>query len=294
MWSAMVMDLRSRATRQIFARKGDYAHATSSLTWSPDSSVLALVDEQGITVVDRDRGKIPQTITSSTYLGTPGFSPDSRQITYADDASGRVFVASATGGHPSPITAGPHDFGPVWGPTGIAFTRWLAAGKPGDIWLVQPNGDGPRRLTRTDAGIQPFAFSADGLNLIAQNPASHNGRIWAVDVSTGSARDLTGWVGDLFPQGVSRDGTSILVGIGWGGSPAQPARSRSSPPRVDRPAQSHAAPAGPAGTPEAFPQPEWARRARARVTGHGVMTLGGLGPESLTRRMGLRSRNASR
>ena len=195
---------------------------------------------------------------------------------------------------PQPITAGPHDFGPVWGPTGIAFTRWLAAGKPGDIWLVQPNGDGPRRLTRTDAGIQPFAFSADGLSLIAQNPASHNGRIWAVDVSTGSARDLTGWVGDLFPQGVSRDGTSILVGIGWGGSPAQPARSRSSPPRVDRPAQSHAAPAGPAGTPEAFPQPEWARRARARVTGHGVMTLGGLGPESLTRRMGLRSRNASR
>lgn len=219
-WYAMVMDLSSRATRQIFARKGDYAHATSSLTWSPDSSVLALVDEQGITVVDRDTGQIPQTIASSTYLGTPSFSPDSRQITYADDASGRVFVASATGGHPSPITMGPHDFGPVWGPTGIAFARWLAAGKPGDIWLAQANGEGPRRLTHTDAGIQPVAFSADGLNLIAQNPASHNGRIWAVDVSTGSARDLTGWVGDLFPQGVSRDGTSILVGIGCGGVPS--------------------------------------------------------------------------
>lgn len=36
---------------------------------------------------------------------------------------------------------------------------------------------------------------------------------------SGSARDLTGWVGDLFPVGVSRDGRSMLAGLGCGGIP---------------------------------------------------------------------------
>jgi hypothetical protein len=34
----------------------------------------------------------------------------------------------------------------------------------------------------------------------------HNGRLWAVELPSGHARRLTRWVGDLFPQGLSRDG----------------------------------------------------------------------------------------
>ena len=54
--------------------------------------------------------------------------------------------------------------------------------------------------------------------VLAANPATHNGRLWAVDVRSGRARALTGWVGDLFPQGLSRNGRTILAAVGCGGT----------------------------------------------------------------------------
>jgi len=216
-WSVLVIDLDSRSTLPVFAKGGGVAHGFLSITWSPDSRLLALLDDQGLTLVDRDGSDVARPFGDTRGVGQPSFSHDSTRITYSDGASGRIFVASVVGGTPAAITTGPGDSAPVWGPAGIAFARQSAPGAPGDIWIVQPDGGGLRRLTRTNAGIQPFAFSADGRRLVAQNPATHNGRIWTVDVPTGSARDLTGWVGDLFPVGVSRDGRSILAGLGCGG-----------------------------------------------------------------------------
>jgi hypothetical protein len=46
----------------------------------------------------------------------------------------------------------------------------------------------------------------------------HNGKLYSVNVSTGEAKDLTGFVGDLYAQGLSRNGTTILAAIGCGGT----------------------------------------------------------------------------
>lgn len=61
------------------------------------------------------------------------------------------------------------------------------------------------------------AWSADGTRMLAAYPATHNGQLYAVDVASGSARPLTPFVGDLFPQGLSRNGRTVLAAIGCGG-----------------------------------------------------------------------------
>ena len=125
---------------------------------------------------------------------------------------GRVFRLTRNGG----------GYGPIFGPTGIAYTDLGTPTArrhrlPADIWFLPAGSTKPRQLTHARASILPVAFDASGRHLLAQNPAVHNGRLWAVDVTTGAARPLTPWVGDLFPQGISRDGRTILAAVGCGG-----------------------------------------------------------------------------
>jgi Tol biopolymer transport system component len=138
---------------------------------------------------------------------SPSFSPDSRQIVYGryDQTGGDLYVYNAASDKTKQITRDHKDFDPSWGPRWIAFNR-SGSIRGGDVWLVRPDGTGTHRLTHTNAGIYPAAWSANGRRLLAANPATHNGRLWAVEVSSGRAHDLTGWVGDLFP---------LVPRVGW-------------------------------------------------------------------------------
>jgi hypothetical protein len=140
------------------------------------------------------------------------------RLAYAvsDNSGSDIYVISTRGGRPGQITHDHDSSVPLWGPDGVAFNR--GGFVHGDIWIADGAGKHLRKLTRTGAGIYPAFWSADGSRLLAANPAMHNGRLWAVDAITGSAHDLPGWRGDLFPQGLSRDGTTILAAIGCGGT----------------------------------------------------------------------------
>src|SRR5262249_49399062 len=106
---------------------------------------------------------------------------------------------------------------PVWGKTGIAFNRFTHRAHS-DIWLSDGSKSHLRQLTHTGADTWPAFFSASGAELLAAYPANHNGRLWAVDVATGSERPITSWVGDLFPQGLSADSRTVLAAVGCGGT----------------------------------------------------------------------------
>ena len=216
-WSVWTTDLNGAGARQIYTYR-NVQDAILSVVWSPDSQRLAVVDQHGILTVSRDGTRTTKTTDAVIASEQVSFSPDSTHFAYADATSGRIVIVPIEGGSATPVTDGPSDLAPTWGSSGIAFAHWPGPGHLGDIWIVQPDGTDAHQLTHTNAGIQPVAFSADGKRLIAQNPATHNGRIWTIDTQTGTARDLTGWVGDLFPAGVSQDGTAVLASIGCGGT----------------------------------------------------------------------------
>jgi Tol biopolymer transport system component len=179
------------------------------LRWAPDSRHLGF-ETTGLVVIDVRSGKVT---TSTQPIEGFAFSPDSRRIAYSN---GDLFVMPVGGGPSIRLTDNHQSLGPVWGKAGIAFIRFTHDAH-GDIWLTGDRRHTARQLTHTGDAFYPAFFSADGKELLAANPATHNGRLWAVDVPTGNARALTPWVGDLFPQGLSRDGRTVLASIGCGG-----------------------------------------------------------------------------
>lgn len=182
--------------------------------WAPDSRSFAFWagEKPGLVFV-----AVPSGTVTATHLPIDdfSFSPDSRRIAYV--LHGDLYVMPAGGGPRIRLTDDHKSIAPVWGKLGIVFTRFTHNAR-GNIWLTGSRKHDARQLTHAGGyAFFPAFFSADGKKLLAANPAMHNGRLWAVSVPDGTARRLTGWVGDLFPQGLSADGTTVLASIGCGG-----------------------------------------------------------------------------
>jgi Tol biopolymer transport system component len=189
------------------------ASSDEPVVWSPDSRLVAATGTGHLAIVNVGSSKaitlrVPEA--SNSY----SFSPDGTELafTHYTGSGQNVYAVSTSSGIIRRLTDDGRSGSPLWGPTGIAF------GRQGDIWLMDADGGGDRELTHTRAGIYPAAWSSDGTRLLAAYPANHNGKIYSVNVSTGEAKDLTGFVGDLNAKGLSRDGSTILAAIGCGGT----------------------------------------------------------------------------
>jgi hypothetical protein len=154
-------------------------------------------------------------IPATSHLWFAATSPDGSQIALTD---GNLWVIPTAGGTPAQLTTDGQATAAAWGPAGIAYGTTAAHT---DIWLIQPDGSGARQITSAGAGIVPVAFDTDGNHLLAANPPLNNGRIWAVDLTTGAARPLTPLEGDLFPQAISPDGRTVYAAIGCGAAAGQ-------------------------------------------------------------------------
>jgi len=95
--------------------------------------------------------------------GTPRWSPDSKQISFESRPNGhsQVFVISAEGGKPVPITDGTaEDRVSCWSPDGRVI--YFASNRSGgsQIWKISAGGGQPSQVTRK-GGFGSFA-SSDG------------------------------------------------------------------------------------------------------------------------------------
>jgi hypothetical protein len=193
--------------------------SNGEVVWSWDSRFIAMASLGRATVIDVRSGsarrfKVPQA------SGNYSFSPDGKTLAFSH-STGRganIMTLHLPDGRVTSLTSDDRGYAPLWGPQGIAFERFTNRCCHGDVWLMNAKGGDARQLTHTHAGIYPAAWSANGDHLLAAYPASHNGKLYAVAVTTGDAQALTGFVGDLFPGDISRDGTTVLADIGCGGT----------------------------------------------------------------------------
>ena len=186
---------------------------TGTAVWAPDSSQIAVAGgsarQGGTYVVPAHPGGRPRLVTHRFGSGLT-FSPDGTRLMFQVSGGAVVTVATAGGPLHTVVPAGQFVRAAIWTRLGIVY----ADGR--DLWIVQPDGSGRRRLTHTGAGLVPIAASADGTHLLAEFPPSNNGRLWAVDVSSGRTRPLTGWEGDLNGLSISRNGRTVLAATGCG------------------------------------------------------------------------------
>lgn len=217
-------DLATGKTKTIFSPwRESYTFA-----WSPDSTMVAALrgGELGtrtLCVIDVETGKV--TRIAKGYFNAVSFSPDSSEVVFGLAFGERypqktnIVQAPVTGGTTRQLTQDGISGWPLWGPKGqIVFVKQLNAksrkyGPKNDLYLMNENGKGVKRLTHTKVGdlvvgLFPTAWSASGNELLAEFGGQDTSYAVAVNPKTGAERNLspgnseTGFSGvDLTPDG---------------------------------------------------------------------------------------------
>jgi hypothetical protein len=208
-----------------------------TFAWSPDSTMVAAlrgpeIGKRTLAVAEVETGK--QTKIATGYFNAVSFSPNSKELVFGLEANEldyppktNLVRAPVTGGPTSTLTHDGVSGWPLWGPTGrIAFVKQLNAkqrqyGPKNDLFLIDPNGKGVKRLTHTKvdpltSGLFPTAWSASGKQLLAEFGGQDTSYAVAVNPQTGVETNLsprnteTGFVG----VALTADGKTVLGYLG--------------------------------------------------------------------------------
>lgn len=165
---------------------------------------------------------IEASVTALMKVGSatsPSFSPDGKRIAFMSTASGQpqAWIVPAEGGTPVRLTTTADPVGAVdWSPDGsrIAYTVAPGGGMNTQVWLVAPDGSGPKQIT--DGGTEmnrlgPFRADGKVLALASNRRFRTYVDAWLYDLASGTvvlAAENRG-SGDI--ADVSRDGKKLLL-----------------------------------------------------------------------------------
>lgn len=156
-------------------------------------------------------------------------SPDGRAVVYARynggfgrGLRGDVYAIRLADRHVSRLTYDRHNDLPVWGRRWIAYSHFHGAGAGGspirDLRLMRADGTGKRLLAaghdkigQAELGVEPVAFSQDGLRLLACLAAEFSCAPATFRLLDGSRHVLHGLA---YGAAISSDGTQVLAGAG--------------------------------------------------------------------------------
>jgi Tol biopolymer transport system component len=234
-----------RATLKVKPAAGGQARTVAknvwnydAIRWAPDNVHLTVATgpELGpytLKLVDLSTGDARSLNKGGIYGAS--FAPDGSGLVWArsftaGSLAANLYTTTLDGGRINRITGDNKASAPVWGPQKIAFNRSRKAPRRGDydkldIYTVNPDGTGIRRLTKTNppfllAGLSPLAWSADGTRLAAQYSGQDTSEAWRVNAADGKVVDATGSFDGVVGWGLSRDGSAILATTGYFDNPS--------------------------------------------------------------------------
>jgi Tol biopolymer transport system component len=190
--------------------------------WSPTSRQLTIADQgRALYVFDIETRRRVLIDSGATIFGV-SISPSGEDIVWGRkrgsgsplDGDVDVFRARLDGSHRQRLTRDGTSTFPVWGLHGIAFGRV----RPGtdrhypiyELWTMQPDGSGPRRVTRMSN--LPVVWSVDGTRLLTSTYTTSDGVVSVVDMRTGTVRPMIRGQ-FVIPLSLSRNGRSVLAWV---------------------------------------------------------------------------------
>lgn len=206
--------------------------------WSPDGTLVVAVlgpelGKQRLVLISTETGA--QRTLAHGYFSGVSFSPDGGELVYAMAGSerfpprsdvyrtevlppGAVSVKAVV---PHRLTTDHRSSYPLWGPRKIVFVKTLDAkkrkyGPKNELYLMNPNGKGVKRLTHTKVpqlaqGLFPTGWSSSGNQLLAEFEGQDIGYAVKVNPKTGAQKPVAqageqGFVGTA----ISSDGKAVL------------------------------------------------------------------------------------
>jgi hypothetical protein len=226
------------APRQLYHSKA----FINLIGWSADSELLLAdaptgLKEAGPLLTINAASGAAQTIANGVLEGASFSEAGTDDVVYALSASLQLtakvnlFTSSPAGGETEQLTHDGHSIDPLWGPAGIVFARFRMRGGEkfpiNQLWSINADGSGAKQLTHMSVGslsqgLSPVAFSANGKHLLAVYGGEDQSAAWTVDLSgpTAVVHNLGRHYFENTPEGISRDGTMVLLSAGFEGTPA--------------------------------------------------------------------------
>jgi dipeptidyl aminopeptidase/acylaminoacyl peptidase len=178
---------------------GDFANGLMTMAWRPDGADLLAI--ASIDVDPEARGGRPERAVTR--------EPDAPRLVwrlpYKQDGMGyqldrevHLFVVDASSGRRRQLTDGPFDVqGAAWSPDGkrIAYVRRREAPEAdcSDIWLIEVDGAGNRRLSFEQPTAQSPTWSPDGRHIVftgSTDAGDGQMRLWCVEAAGGDVAPL--------------------------------------------------------------------------------------------------------
>ena len=208
------------------------------IEWSADGTRIAVVTGPELgpyTLKLADLAAGTSRNVAKGFFNGLSFAPNgvglafSRSFTNSYPVKANLYVVDLAGGPVKRITSDNNATLPAWGPTVIAFDRAHKPARKGDydkldIYTINPDGTGIRRLTKTNppfllAGLSPVGWSDDGKRLAAEYGGQDTSEAWRVNATTGKAVDATGGFDGVVGWGISHDGSTLLGTTGYFDNP---------------------------------------------------------------------------
>lgn len=177
--NAVSPSLSRRAARLVFSQE------------SEDTNIWRL----GLGPAQREQPPV-QLIASTQREDAPRFSPDGRRIAFQSTRSGsfELWLCDSDGQRPVQLTrfGGPHVGCPRWSPDGrqLAFDS-AHSGSHRDIYVINADGSGLRRLTTESSNDSRPSWSRDGKWIYFASNRSGAWQVWRAPSAGGEAVQVT-------------------------------------------------------------------------------------------------------
>jgi len=201
------------------------------LAWSPDSTLILVTvgtSPAELMIVNTTTEQSHAIATGVIYGASfaPGGSDD---VVFAraklNKTAVNIYLTTAAGTNTRQLTHDGRSENPLWGPSGIVYSRETPRAKSPypelELWLMNGDGSGARQLTNLQVkppleGLIAVACSANGQHLLANlvgPPGSNSAEPYAVDLSGKKPvwRDATGQSSGYIGDAISADGRTILA-----------------------------------------------------------------------------------
>jgi serine/threonine protein kinase len=173
---------------------------SSRASWAPDGRRLAYLGYDGeFHTIAVDETTARRLTSSGGRKSDPAWSPDGTRLAFWRGEEGKEQIYLLDVRDPATrwtrLTSTPHGaVDPAWSPDGkkIAFTYRSAGNESSDIWVMNADGSGQRRLgaATADREIDP-SWSADGTWVAYTKGPWGEPRTWAIRADGTGARAIT-------------------------------------------------------------------------------------------------------